>query len=244
MRFLFYCFFLISLTATACGNNGKRNIRAYYFPAEELYKGEVYQYALTQNGSTADEFWYYRSTLRDSGLFLTATNYDRYFQINQITTEKLFESGAVSRDYFVYEPDTATGTVRQIKATVESPNVYPFYVTDSLGIFLFRLHYAPASDTTAKIYVIRNRRFLGDGPDFELQGKKYRCVRFGIREAVGNEKEGASEVEGTGEEWYAKGIGLVFVRKTFGEYHLESRLTDRFPMQELEKRAGKHFGTQ
>ena len=105
-----------------------------------------------------------------SGLFLTATNYDRYYQINQITTEKLFASGAVSRDYFVYEPDTLSGTVQQVRATVESANVFPFYVTDSLGIFLFRLHYAPANDTATKIYLIRNRRFLGDGPDFELQG--------------------------------------------------------------------------
>ncbi len=244
MRLLFCYALLLALTSLACRSDGKRNVRAYYFPAEELYKGQVYQYALTQNGSTADEYWYYRSTLRDSGLFLTATNYDRYFQIDQITTEKLFDSGAASRDYFVYEPDTATGTARQVRAVIESPNVFPFRVTDSLGVFLFRLHYVPAGDTAAKIYVIRNRRFLGDGPDFELQGQKYACIRFGIKEVVGNEKEGSSEVEGQGEEWYAKGIGLVYSRRTFGDYHLESRLKDRFPMQELERRAGKHFGVE
>ncbi len=244
MRVSIFSVLLFFLIIAACQNLGKRDIRAYYFPAKELYKGQVYQYALTQNGSTADEYWYYRSTLRDSGLFLTATNYDRYFQIDQITTEKLFESGAVSRDYYVYEPDTVTGKAKQARAVVESPNVFPFQVTDSLGVFLFRLHYAPANDTATKIYVIRNRRFLGDAPDFELQGRKYACIRFGIKEVVGNEKEGASEVEGQGEEWYAQGIGLVYSRKDFGDYHLESRLINRFPMQELEKRAGKHFGQE
>jgi len=244
MRLFFYFGSFFFLVLMACGNGGKRDIRAYYFPAEELYKGQVYQYTLTQNGQPADEFWYYRSTLRDSGLFLTATNYDRNYQINQITTEKLFESGAVSRNYFVYEPDTLSSTVRQISAVVEAPNVFPFQVTDSLGIFLFRLHYAPASDSSASIYLIRNRRFLGDAPDFELKGQHYPCIRFGVREVVGNEKEGASEVEGSGEEWYARGIGLVYSRKVFGDYRLESRLTDRFPMRELERRAGKHFGLQ
>ena len=228
----------------ACQGDGQRDIRAYYFPAEDLHSGQVYQYALTQNGQTANEYWYYRSTLRDSGLFLTATNYDRNYQIAQITTEKLFANGAVSRDYFVYDPDTASGKVTQVRATVESANVFPFRVTDSLGVFLFRLHYAPANDTAAKIYVIRNRRFLGDGPDFEWQGKTYPCIRFGLREVVGNEKEGASEVEGTGEEWYARGLGLVYSRKSFGDYRLESRLTDQFPMTELERRAGKHFGVE
>ncbi len=241
---LFGSVLLVSTFLIACQGDGKRDIRAYYFPAEDLHRGQVYQYALTQNGSTAPEYWYYRSTLRDSGLFLTATNYDRNYQIAQITTEKLFASGAVSRDYFVYEPDTLTSTVLQVRATVESPNVFPFRVTDSLGIFLFSLHYAPANDSATKIYVIRNRRFLGDGPDFELQGKTYPCIRFGLREVVGNEQEGASEVEGVGEEWYARGIGLVYSRKSFGEYHLESRLTDRFPMTELERRAGKHFGVK
>ncbi len=244
MRILLFSAVLICWFLMGCEGHGKRDIRAYYFPAEDLHNGQVYQYALTQNGSTADEYWYYRSTLRDTGLFLTATNYDRYYQINQITTEKLFPSGAVSRDYFVYEPDTLTGTVRQVRATVESANVFPFRVTDSLGVFLFHLYYFPANDTATKIYVIRNRRFLGDGPDFELQGQHYPCIRFGIREVVGNEKEGASEVEGQGEEWYARGIGLVYSRKTFGNYHLESRLKDRFPMQELERRAGKYFGVE
>ncbi len=235
---------LAAIFLLACQSDGKRNIRAYYFPAEDLHDGQVYQYAVTQNGSTANEYWYYHSFLRDSGLFLTATNYDRNYQISQIATEKLFESGAVSRDYFVYEPDTVSGKAVQVRTTIESANVFPFRVTDSLGIFLFRLHYAPANDTATKIYLIRNRRFLGDGPDFEFKGKSYPCIRFGLREVVGNDKEGTSEVEGTGEEWYAKGLGLVYSRKTFGDYHLESKLTDRFPMTVLEQRAGKHFGVE
>lgn len=233
---------LVSMLLLACQNDGKRDIRAYYFPAQDLHNGQVYQYAVTQNGNPANEYWYYRSSLRDSGLFFTATNYDRNYQISQITTEKIFASGAVSRDYFIYEPDTLSDQVVQVRATVESANVFPFQVTDSLGVFLFRLHYAPANDTTTTIYVIRNRRFLGDGPDFKLQGKTYPCVRFGLREVVGNEKEGASEVEGQGEEWYAQGIGLVYSRKSFGDYRLESRLTDRFPMAELERRASEQFG--
>jgi hypothetical protein len=44
-------------------------------------------------------------------------------------------------------------------------------VSDSAGVFLFKLQFHPPDDPKATIYVIRNRRFLGDAPDFELDGK-------------------------------------------------------------------------
>lgn len=236
---------LVVLGLNACKSDGRQNIRAFYFPAEELKGGRVYAYETTQNGQTAPEYWYYRAFPRDSGLFMAATNYDRQFQIVQIRREQFVDNGVQARDYFLYEPDTTSGKLEKSVGRIESPDIFPFLVRDSLGVFLFSLKYHPVRDSSSTNYIIRNRRFLGEGPAFNFEGKDYPCIRFGVREVVGNEKEGSWEAEGLGEEWYAKGLGLVYFRKNFnkGRLVIESKLKERFSMQELEKRAGAYFNS-
>ena len=230
----------------ACKGSGKRDIKAYYFPTEELRKGLVYEYEVTQNGVSTPEYWYYRSFLRDSGVFLTSTYYDQFFQIGQISREKIVENGALAREYFLYEPDSLTGGQIQTKAMISAPDIFPFQVKDSTGVFLFSVNFHPPDDSLATVYVVRNRRFLGEAPEYEVLDKKLPCIRFGLREAIGNQKEGSTEVEGVGEEWYAKGIGLVWYRKTYGSGSLkiEGRLINIFPMVELEQKAAEYFGEE
>lgn len=226
----------------ACGD-GKRDIRRFYFPAEELRKGLVYVYQSEEGDTTEQRYWYYRAFRRDSGLFLTGTQYDRSFQVVQFLREKIVDNGSLARTSMLYETDTASGHANPIQALIESPNLFPFRVTDSLGVFLFRLKYHPLSDNAATIFLIRNRRYLGDGPAFVFKGKNYPTVRFGLHEAIGHSKEGTAEVEGRGEEWYAEGLGLVYYRKAFGDGHIRYayRLKETIPMAELEQRAGAHF---
>ena len=224
----------------AC-SDGRRSIEKYYFPSGELAAGRVYAYAGVEGDTSDRRYWYYRAIPRDSGLFLVGTQYDRYFQVVQMLREKIVASGSLARESFLYETDTATGVARQIPAVIESPDLFPFKVTDSLGVFLFRMHYQPPGDSLATIYVIRNRRFMGDGPDFEFNGKRFPTIRFGVREAIGHDREGASEVEGEGEEWYARDLGLVFYRRSFsaGKIRYAYRLQETFAMPELERRAGQ-----
>lgn len=248
MRTIFPSFILagiLLLTVLACTTPTHRNIRAYYYPAYQLSEGKVYGYDMTTNGQTVSDYWYFTAFLRDSGVFLAATNYDMNFQISQIVREKITESGSVARDYFLYELDSTSGKVVSVSAKLIAPDLFPFEVKDSLGVFLFNIRYKPLSDTAATLYVIRNRRFLGDGPSFELDGKQYETVRFSTREVIGNEKEGSAEIEATGEEWYAKGLGLVFFKKSYGskgQLQRTYKLKEIFQMSELEKRAGKSFG--
>jgi hypothetical protein len=236
--------FVFSLLAS-CSSDGRRDIRDYYFPVQKLTSGLVYAYASEANDTTDRRYWYYRTFVRDSGIFLAGTQYDRTFQINQIVREKIVESGSVARDAFLYEPDSITGKSIPIPAAIESPDLFPFQVRDSLGVFLYKLQYHPLSDTTATIYLIRNRRYLGDGPEFELNGKKYPTIRFGLQEAIGHSKDGAAEIEGRGEEWYAKGLGLVYYEKSFGkegQVRFAFRLVETFPMRELERRGEAEHG--
>lgn len=232
---------LLLLMFSAC-NDGKRDIGDYYFPIDDLNQGLVYAYSAEEGDTTDRLYWYYRYFPRDSGMFLAATQYDRNFEITQIVREKIVKNGSLARNCYLYVPDTATGKSIPIPTEIESNNLFPFRVTDSLGVFLFRLSYHPLEDTSATIYLIRNRRFLGDGPAFSFEGKDYPAVRFSLREVVGHDQAGAAEVEGHGEEWYAKGLGLVYFRKSFGENNqlrYAYRLTERFTMQELERRAAQ-----
>jgi hypothetical protein len=237
-------FFFSTLLVLACGTD-KRDIREYYFPVNQLEKqGLVYAYASEEGDSTDRRYWFYNAFVRDSGVFLVGTQYDRYFDINQIVREKLVDNGSLARNSFLYELDTATSKSIPIQAVIESPNLFPFLVTDSLGIFLYSIRYTPPSDTSATISLVRNRRFLGDGPMFEFNGKKYPTVRFGIKERIGHSAEGAAEIEGSGEEWYAKGLGLVYYKKSFGAegaVRYAFRLQETFSMQELEHRAEEAF---
>lgn len=228
----------------ACTGHGKRDIKPYYFPADQLRKGLVYEYEVTQNGVSSPEYWFYRSFERDSGIFLTSTYYDRFFQIGQMSREKVVESGTLAREYSLYEPDSLSGGQTHTRATITAPDIFPFQVKDSTGVFLFSVSFHPPDDTLATVYVIRNRRFMGDAPQYEVLGKQLPCIRFSLQEAIGNKKEGTAEVEGVGEEWYAKGIGLVYYQKTYGSGSLkiEGRLKDIFPMAELERRAAEYWG--
>lgn len=247
MRFLIGFGVIFFLIACACTGDGKRNISDYYFPAEELRSGKVYEYDLAKGDSSSPEYWYYRASRRDSGLFLSGTYYDSRFQIGQIRREKIADDGVTVRDYFLYESDWETGKQVQMNAVIESPDMFPFRVRDSSGVFLFRLRYHPAVDSGSTIYINRERIFLGNGPAFRYQGEDYPCVRFGLRELIGNKKEGIPELEGRGEEWYAEGLGLVYYRKSFGKSNqvaFEYRLKDIFPMSELEKRAAAFYGEE
>jgi hypothetical protein len=214
-----------------CGDM-RRNIRDFYYPVKQLQEGLVYHYEITSNDSTRNDYWYFRTFVRDTGIFLSSTNYNHLFQIDQMVTERITNSGALATQYTLYETDS-TGKSIPTTASLLAQNVFPFRVTDSLGVFLFHLEYPAPRDTSARIYLIRNRRYLGDGPDFNFEGKIYPTLRFRVTEAIGNQREGSAEVEGQGEEWYAKDLGLVAFDKYYGvkkEIHRSYILKERFPM--------------
>lgn len=237
-RFIACC--LALATFTSCSNDGTRQLRNYYFPTEYLRSGMVYEYLSEQGDSVVTEYWYYRSFIRDSGQFLAGTYYDERFQIGQIVREKIVDTGAAARDYFLYDTDPATGKQNQIRTTIESPQIFPFQVKDSVQATQFSLSYRPPDDTLTRIRIVRQRRFLGNAPTFNFRGEKIPCVRFSLRETIGDDS-GDTPLEGLGEEHYALGLGRVYYRKSYGTsgaIKFEYRLHDVFPMSELERRAG------
>jgi len=229
---------------TSCSDGGRRDIEAYYFPVKALRKGQVYEYAVSNKDSISLEYWYYRGFVRDSGLFLSGTFYDQNFEIGQIVREKITKSGAIAKEYNLYEPASETEQGQtQIQTNIESPNLFPFSVRDSSGIFEFKLHFTPPDDPETVIYLNRKRRYVGNVSDFEFNGESYPCIRFAFYESISSQKEGRPDLETFGEERYAKGLGLVYYSKSYGKdaFKVEGRLTDIFSMGELEQRAATRF---
>ena len=238
-RLIICCLFLFLLAA--CTDGDTRQLRNYYFPAEQLRGGMVYEYLSEQGDSVVTEYWYYRSFLRDSGLFLAGTYYDEQFTIGQIVREKIADNGVTAREYFLYDTDPATGKQNQIRTVIESPEVFPFAAKDSAVALRFSLTYRPPDDPSTKVRIVRERQFLGNAPDFDFRGEKISCIRFSLRETIGDEGDRDLPLEGRGEEHYALGLGRVYYRKSYGPsgaIKFEYRLHDVFPMAELERRAG------
>ncbi len=244
MRQLLPVFFLLSIAISIFNCqyfSAKNNIKKFYFPTENLREGKIYEYQ-SLNGDTAErEYWHLKSMKTDTGEYLVTTFYDRYFKINQILKEKIVDNGSVAKSLKLYEVDYKEGVQFIIEPTLEAGNLFPFEVTDSTGVFLYKLHYSMPNDPESKIYLIRNRRFGGAAPDFSFKNQKLKTISFKLVEILGHEKEGSAEGQAVGEEWYAEGIGLVQFIKSLGRgnhnFTREFRLVDIYPMSELEKKA-------
>jgi hypothetical protein len=241
---LIFITLVFSLLA-ACSGDGRRDIEAYYFPVKNLRKGQVYEYAVSNQDSIALEYWFYRGFVRDSGLFLACTYYDQDFQIRQILREKITKTGAIAKECNLYEPapDTEEGQLH-IPTRIEMPNIFPFSVKDSSGIFEFKLNFSPPDDPQTTIYLHRKRKFVGEAPDFEFNGEEIPTIRFAVYESISSQKNGKPDVESYGEERYAKGLGLVYYSKMYGKntFKVEGRLSDVLTMADLEQRAIQKMG--
>ena len=218
--------------------DGRRDIKAFYFPMEKLAgKGLVYQFTPANADTTESEYWIIRAEQRDGKQLLITQLLNPDFTLAQTMTEAIFETGTLARSLVLFEPDSASGKPRAIVVFIEEASLFPFKVGDSTGVFLFKISYRPPSDSLSSIYLIRNRRFHGNAPDFLFKGEKIPCIAFKLKEVIGKEQEGSAEIEGSGEEIYGKGIGLVAYRKNFGSgLKMDFRLTDIFEMQEFGKR--------
>lgn len=224
--------------AAGCSQRDDRiPLEGYYFPIEALKKTDkVYVYVSPTTGDT--EYWRYHAEQTDTGAVLTATFYDRQFQKGQTMVEAIHPSGSVAKSLTLFHLDSVTRQIIPVVATLEAGNVFPFFVRDTSGIFLYKTAYPSWDEAGATIYLIRNRRYIGHKPEFSVDGKSSPCIGFAIKEIVGNKSEGAAEIEGVGEEHYAQGVGLVYYKKAYSSAKIvfESRLTEIISVEEFEKR--------
>lgn len=226
--------FLVLFTLGACRNGAPRDIRNYYFPLKQLTEGLVYEYRASDTLTPA--YWYYRSILGKNGHFLTGTYYEQELAPLQMAREEMVSNGMLLRDLRLYSADSS-GVARTTSVNIEHANVFPFQVTDSLGVFLYKISWA--DEEGQRITLTRNRRFVGD-TIFHFEGRTWPGVVFSLIESIelDHPQQGYFEQQLQGREGYAKGLGLFFYGKApKGQAPIIFSLRDRYPMPELEKKA-------
>jgi hypothetical protein len=233
-----FLFLLITSLSVACNN--EKDITEYYFPVKELQNGKVYEYRFVGNPSINPQFWYYQTLKADpktsdkAGQFFTGTLYNAKYQIQQIVNEEVVSNGMMLNDLYLYMYDT-TGVQTRIQPKILSPSVFPFEIADTSHIYLYKIKFAYPNDTTHTTTIIKNRRFAGK-TTYNYKGKKYDCVVFENRESVDDDLNGRWHNEFQSKELYAKGLGLIYYKKTLGQTVLEYELSDIYEMSDLEKK--------
>ncbi len=216
------CIFLLF----SCEN--KIQLKDYYYPIDALKTGKVYIYTPVENDSLSPFFLY----LSNVNGYLIGTKYNEKFNIEQITTEEVVKNGTLlTRLQFCENSDSIC---LPILAKIEQGAVFPFEIKDTSSLFVFQVNW---TQDEIKNTVLKNRHFLG----FETKKwkeKVYDCAKFGIREeiSVGNQSIGFQTFKAFTEEYYTKGIGLIYSKKNIDQtFILEYELKDTTSMSNFEK---------
>lgn len=228
--------FALILGLLACNGAGKKDIRDYYFPIRELKEGLVYEYRPVGNDSLGPVYWYYHAFFQPEGIFLTGTYYEHSPQPLQLVREEAVSNGMLLTELYIYLPDS-TGASQPLKAEILAGNAFPFEVSDSSGLFLYKVSFDFQGAVPHTTTVIKNRHYMGD-TTLQVMGKTLPCVKFRVREVIEDEiaDDGVLEPETDGFELYAKGLGLVYFEKKLGPTRLAYQLADRFEMEKLIER--------
>ncbi len=229
------CFFGFLVFLFSCAEEeGKRNVRAFYYPLEELKTPMVYEYRAINNDSLGAEYWYFETHETDTATYFTGNHFNRNFEVSQFSSEEVVQNGTIQRDYVLFTYDSL-GQQFQVPAEIEFGNTFPFEVKDSNSIFLQKLKWTFSENPLIMTTLIRNRRYIGESK-YTYKGKIYDCIEFQLKELIDDFNNGYFEKEYEGVERYAKGMGLVYYKKIIDDIILEYELVGVYPMETLEQK--------
>ncbi len=243
IRFSIYCFLLLSILAASCNGESKDdekkyNIQSFYYPVESLKSPLVYEYQPINNDTFGVQYYYFSTLETDTATYFTSNIYNQFFQVEQFSIEELVTNGMLQKEYFLYDFDS-TGNQIRYPAAIEYDNAFPFEVRDSGGIFLQKMKWTFNEEPLHTTTLIRNRRYIGMS-SYTYRGKTYEAVTFGVKEILDDFYDGHLETKTNGIEIYAKGLGLVYFKKTIGNaLTMEYELKDTYTMEVLEGKFSK-----
>lgn len=231
----FYILTILITLSCQSSTSEYQNIQEYYFPIEALKEGKVYEYQPIGTGDLPPVYWYYHTVMKDGEAFFTGMQYNVNLQPQQFIREEIVKNGMLLADIYLYETDSL-GKQNQIAVEIQSGAAFPFEVKDSTGVFLYKIKWTMEESPKTTLTLIKNRHFMGF-EEYVFDGKTYTCAEFRLRELVDNEveNEGHLELEFSGKELYAEGIGLVFYEKkeVAGAFRQQYRLAKIYSMEEL-----------
>lgn len=202
----------------SCESSNAKQLRDFYLGSNrEQDKGTLFIYRPVGAEPTAPaDYWYQKRLETDSGTYLQVRFYDKDKVLRQESLEKIAQSGVLQKQLSIIEKSAETGQLEITKAELISNAIFPFEVVDTNTMVVYEMKYALPGRAGQKVAIRRNRRFAGAANDFTFEGKKYPTIKMILAETVTSEGEGNATIQGEGEEWYAKGLGLVYYRKSYG----------------------------
>ena len=204
----------LGLINTACTPSveAPTDYSAYYFPIGSFPEGGmVYRYKNLRDPEAQSEVW--RHIPRGKGL-VESINYGNGEEIAQRQFDRIVNNGVMTDSLLLYSRDT-TGRQKEINVKVISPHRFPFQPGDSTKVWLTHLDWYQPEDSL-HIVLQRRRRFGGD-TTWTSDGKTIPAVRFRTEDTFETEKDGWTSSSWSGEEIYAKGIGLVYYKRKISE---------------------------
>lgn len=223
---------IMPLLFSHCGTKSGPPLEDYYFPVEELQQGRVYVYEMSSQ--MAPEYWYIKSFIEDDSVILTITVYDAMQRQVQLSRERMFGSGWVQRDLFLYAYDSI-GTKR-IEADIINDDLYPFNVKDSLDVALYAAAWeSEQQGELVRNRIFRNRRWMRKDT-MEIMGQSIPVMIFKVDDHIEDERKGTLQIETESWEFYGKDWGLVKKDQYIdGELFRSFYLSDTMQMQEFEE---------
>lgn len=222
---------------------GKKNIRAFYFPLDELKDGLVYEYESAGPLPLAPVYWHYRSLFLPEGIFLTGTQYgempDLGLAPTQFVREEMISNGMLLADLYFYRTDSS-GKQQQVPVEKIVDTAFPFEVSEDGGVFLYKIKWQSPEDSLNTVTLIKNRRYLRD-TSIQFQGQTHQAILMEVKELAEQDhlEDGHFEQQFNGVEIYARNIGLFYYKKIISdEFLMEYRLKDRYPMERLVRSEG------
>lgn len=200
----------LGLINTACKPTDKEptDYSAYYFPVETFpQEGMEYRYKNLRDPAAGPEVW--RHIRRGQGL-IESINYGLEQQVVLRQFDRIVSNGIITDSIHLYSLDT-TGRQQQIRVKILSPYRFPFQPGDSTKVWLTHLDWYQPGDSL-HIVLQRRRRFAGD-TTWNMDGKTIPAVRFLTNDTFETERDGWTSSVWSGEEVYAKGIGLVYYKR-------------------------------
>ena len=241
-RMRYFLLSLLMLALFGCEDpaataNATRNIRAFYFPVDELYEGSVYEYESIGNKHDPPFYWYYRTINIEDKTYFTGMYYDYTFTPFQFIREEVLNNGMQLEDFYWYQTDSTSGLQEKVPVNIESANIFPFQVSRPPGVLVSSINWELPEDTATTVTFIRNRQFDND-TSILYKNVAFEGINMHVLELIDTENQGHLEQEYTARETYAKGIGLVYFEKNIDpQWQMKYRLKDTYSMEEFLQKA-------
>ena len=233
MREFLLSIIILSLTLLSCddtpGNHKGKvdNGMDYYFPVDDLKEPKVYHY-IPSNKNQPDLFWLISTKSSEGEEFLITDAYsiDSKGSVTHVEwlKERITLLSAYVEDYtmiyYGYQ-----GSEIPMRSHIKSDVVFESLLEEDYG-FIWSYTMSVANTEGVKEQMQRTRTYSGNAVEVDFQNEKIESLVFRDKYLINRTKydELVETTVYNQYSYYAKNIGLIYYKRTVGEYTFEYQL--------------------